>query len=224
MEGQLPSGVPRIFMPADRVVASAVEKKIFKIAPAPRPGATTLPPMFLNPPSAARRVNYRYYVFNIIRYPVSPDREPSLTEPNRPRLAEEGDNQFITAGASAHLHTREDDPSLFSHSPRGYSRPITNCRAETRCKFESLSIANADWEKQRRTSEYSSHGAIPRFRRYFANRRIFLFFCEARRSIGGFLLNKVMTLPARNRNVYKRFVAFINHERDKGRGTEIAFT
>lgn len=38
MEGQLPSGVPRIFMPADRVVASAVEKKIFKIAPAPRPG------------------------------------------------------------------------------------------------------------------------------------------------------------------------------------------
>lgn len=32
-----------------------------------------------------------------------------------------------------------------------------------------------------------------------------------------------MTLPAGNRNVYKRFVAFINHERDKGRGTEIAF-
>lgn len=43
-------------------------------------------------------------------------------------------------------------------------------------------------------------------------------------SIGAFLFNKVMTLPARNRNVYKRFVAFINHERDKGRGTEIAFT
>lgn len=83
MEGQLPSGVPRIFMPADRVVASAVEKKIFKIAPAPRPGATTLPPMFLNPPSAARRVNYRYYVFIIIRYPVSPDR----AEPNRTGLA-----------------------------------------------------------------------------------------------------------------------------------------
>lgn len=34
--------------------------------------------------------------------------------------------------------------------------------------------------------------------------------------------SKVMTLSARNPNVYK-FVAFINHRRDRGRGTEIAF-
>lgn len=68
-------------MPADRVVLHR-EKNSQNCT---GPGATTLPPMFLNPPSAARRVNYRYYVFIIMRYPVSPDREPNRTGLASPR-------------------------------------------------------------------------------------------------------------------------------------------
>lgn len=180
MEGQLPSGVPRIFMPADRVVASAVEKKIFKIAPAPRPGATTLPPMFLNPPSAARRVNYRYYVFIIIRYPVSPDR----AEPNRTGLASPR-REIINLSLQV-------PPRIYIHA-RTTRRSFRILRAVIRARLQIAALkldANSNPFRSRTPigksrSEYSSHGAIPRFRRYFANRRIFLFFCEARRSIGG---------------------------------------
>lgn len=110
-----------------------IVKKFSKLHLAP--GPPLYPQCFLS----LRRVKYRYYVFIIIRSSLSGSREPGS-----PRLAGRRDNQFITAGASAHLHTREDDaePSLFSHSPRGYSRPSTNCRAETamqiRLSFDHL--------------------------------------------------------------------------------------
>lgn len=104
----------------------------------------------------AQHVKYRYYVFIIMRSQAlrSADRErPRRSAPSWPsavvawatgREARPArDNQFITAGASAHLHTRGRRRVVvylacrrsFRILQRAVIRAGTNCRAETRCKF-----------------------------------------------------------------------------------------
>lgn len=153
------------------------------------PGPPLYPQCFLS----LRRVKYRYYVFIIIRSSLSRIERTGLASP---RLAGRRDNQFITAGASAHLHTREDDaePSLFSHSPRGYSRPKYklprwNSILQIRLSFDHLT--------RDRSIEKSSSWLFVDFNgesKNFSFRR-----AAFDRSVVPFK-RKVMTLPARNRD------------------------
>lgn len=145
---------------------------------------------------------------------------------------EERDNQFITAGASAHLHTRAGgrDGVVVAFARRSFRilraviRDGTNCRAETRCKFPSIALHGP--------SSRANSGEM----------------CRARLDTLGIFISPNITVPpleppsndfftivrsvaeaaelmisaAQNRHVYE-FLVFINHRKARGRGSKIGF-